>query len=47
MLTSLKQIYMMLEDINRKIDNNSKIDLLRTSLNEPIFGKILRKVLEY
>jgi len=47
MLTSLKQIYIMLEDINRKIDDDSKDNLLRTFLNEPIFGKILRKVLEY
>jgi len=47
MLTSLKQIYIMLEDINRKIDDDSKNNLLRTFLNEPIFGKILRKVLEY
>jgi hypothetical protein len=47
MLTSLKQIYIMLEDINRKIDDDSKDHLLRTFLNEPIFGKILRRVLMY
>jgi hypothetical protein len=47
MLTSLKQIYIMLEDINRKIDDDSKDHLLRTFLNEPIFGEMLRKVLMY
>ena len=47
MLSNLKQIYTMLEDINRKIDSNGKIDLLRIFLNEPIFGEMLRKVLMY
>jgi hypothetical protein len=47
MLSNLKQIYTMLEDINRKIDSDGKIDLLRIFLNEPIFGEMLRKVLMY
>jgi len=37
----------MLEDINRKLDDESKRDTLRKYLKEPIFGKVLRQVLVY
>jgi len=37
----------MLEDINRKITIDDKLNLLRKFLDEPIFGAVLRKVLEY
>ncbi len=47
MLSSLKQIFNMLEDINRKITIDDKLNLLRKFLKEPIFGAVLRKVLEY
>lgn len=45
MLTNLKEIYNMLEEINRT--GKSKEDLLRSHLTNVIFGKTLRKVLEY
>lgn len=45
MLMSLKTIYEMLESINQK--SYGKEELLKTHLNDPIFGKTLRKVLEY
>jgi hypothetical protein len=45
MLMSLKTIYEMLESINQK--SYDKEGLLKTHLNDPIFGKTLRRVLEY
>ena len=45
MLIGFKVIYEMLENINQSI--NSKEDVLKKHLNDPIFGKTLRKVLEY
>ena len=45
MLESLKVIYQMLDEINRSVKN--KEDLLKKHLRDPIFGKTLRKVLEY
>jgi len=45
MLMSLKTIYEMLESINQK--SYGKEESLKTYLNDPIFGKTLRKVLEY
>lgn len=45
MLTSLKEIYNILEDINQSISN--KTELLIKYLNDPIFGKTLAKVLDY
>jgi TFIIF-interacting CTD phosphatase-like protein len=45
MLTNLKVIYEMLEKINQS--SFDKEDILRTQLTDPIFGKTLRKVLDY
>lgn len=45
MLTSLKVIYEILEDINHSQMN--KEDVLRKHLKDPIFGPTLRKVLTY
>lgn len=47
MLTSLKQIYIMLEDINSKRSTDEKINYLKECLDDFIFGKILEKVLLY
>jgi len=44
-MNSLKAIYDILENINRSINN--KEDMLIQNLKDPIFGKILRKVLDY
>jgi len=45
MLMSLKTIYEMLESINQK--SYDKEGLLKKHLSDPIFGKTLRRVLEY
>jgi hypothetical protein len=45
MLSSLKEIYEMLEQINQKVF--AKEDLLKEYLKDPVFGKILEKVLNY
>jgi hypothetical protein len=45
MLTSLKEIHNMLEEVNQLNDN--KEELLRKHLENPIFGKTLKRVLEY
>ena len=44
---SLKQIYIMLEEINKKMDDHGKIGLLKEYLSDPIFGNVFRKVLVY
>ena len=45
MLTSLKVIYEMLEEINQS--SNDKEGILRRHLADPIFGPTFRKVLTY
>lgn len=45
MLANLKVIYEMLDGVNQS--SFDKEDKLRTYLKDPIFGKTLRKVLEY
>jgi hypothetical protein len=45
MLTGLKVIYEMIEAINQS--SVDKEDLLRKHLADPIFGRTLKKVLEY
>ena len=45
MLTSLKVIYSILEEINQS--TKDKKDLLKKHLDDPIFGKTLKRVLEY
>lgn len=45
MLTGLKVIHDMLESVNQS--TNNKEDVLRNFLSDPIFGKTLRRTLEY
>lgn len=45
MLSSLKEIYIMLQNINQS--ETEKEILLKKYLADPIFGKTLKKVLEY